>query len=96
MKIRYEVNPREAPCAILVRNDTDERTVLIQLDWDYPSLASTFGWQPDGTIDCSHKTASEHIREAFTFLRSHEGEEAEDSGYFADHEGDHLQEERVP
>jgi len=51
----------------------------IQTDWDYPGLASLFGWTPcchatDGTIACEHKTVSEHLSDASSFLDKHEGE----------------------
>ena len=68
----------------------DGRTVLIQTDWDYPGVASVFGWSPcpcgktDGTVDCPHRTASEMIAEASQFLDAHIGETAEDPGYFED------------
>lgn len=68
----------------------DGRTVLIQTDWDYPAVASVFGWQPcpcgetDGTVDCPHRTASEMIAEASQFLDAHIGDTAEDPGYFVD------------
>lgn len=35
-----EVN---APCAGEILND-DGRSILVQTDWDYPGVASTFGW----------------------------------------------------
>ncbi len=41
----------------------DGRDLLIQTDFDFPGVASTFGWSPcscgatDGTVDCDHKTA---------------------------------------
>ena len=89
MNISYEISPAEAPGCILISNDRDDRTVLMQVDYDYPGLASAFGWQPccdatDGTVDCSHKNAGEHIHDAYEFLMAHEGEEVEDPGYFGD------------
>lgn len=67
----------------------DGRTILVQTDWDYPGLASTFGWVPcrqcnatDGTVDCEHRTASEMICEASQWLADHEGKSVEDPGYF--------------
>jgi len=66
----------------------DGRDLLIQVDWDYPGVASTFGWSPcpcgqtDGTVDCPHRTASEMIGEAGEFLRDHLGDTADDPGYF--------------
>ena len=64
------------------------REILIQSDWDFPGLASTFGWSPcpcgatDGTIDCDHRTAREMIAEAGDFLRAHAGDTTDDPGYF--------------
>ena len=68
----------------------DGRDVLIQTDWDYPGVASTFGWSPcpcgktDGTVDCPHRTASDMIVEAGEFLDAHIGDTVEDPGYFED------------
>ena len=66
----------------------DRRDILIQTDWDYPGVASTFGWVPcecgetDGTVDCPHKTASQMISEAAEYLDEHIGNTVEDPGYF--------------
>ena len=66
----------------------DGRDILIQTDWDYPGIASSFGWQAcpcgftDGTVDCKHKTASEMIENAGNFLNDHIGDTIEDPGYF--------------
>lgn len=66
----------------------DGRDILIQTDFDYPGIASTFGWTPcecrhtDGTVDCAHKTASQMIAEAQAFLDDHLGDSVEDPGYF--------------
>ena len=73
----------------IIRNTETEEAILIETDWDYPGVASTFGWTPcecgftDGTIDCEHKTASEMIQEAQEWLDAHLYEEAEDPGYFS-------------
>jgi len=102
-RIRLEVV--EFGCYIIVRDEPcghpdkcqchgicEEPTCsqLIQTDWDYPSVASTFGFVPcdecsktDGTIDCQHKTASEMIAAAADWLCESIGETAEDPGYFA-------------
>jgi hypothetical protein len=64
------------------------RDVLVQADWDFPGLASMFGWCPcpcgatDGTIDCDHKTVSEMIVSARDYLTAHVGDTADDPGYF--------------
>jgi len=66
MNITLDSNPSDAPCCVKLVAD-DGRDVLIQTDWDYPAIASVFGWSvsrvengdtncehddTDGTIDC--------------------------------------------
>jgi hypothetical protein len=71
----------------LVRAE-DGREILVQTDWDFPSVASTFGWtacpcgHTDGTVDCAHRTVGEMIAEAREFLDEHIGSTADDPGYF--------------
>ncbi len=66
----------------------DGQDILIQTDFDFPGIASTFGWSPcecgatDGTVDCGHKTASQMIAEAQRFLDENIGQSVEDPGYF--------------
>jgi hypothetical protein len=66
----------------------DGREILIQTDWDFPGVASTFGWSPcecgrtDGTVDCPHRAASAMIAEAAQYLDDHVGESVDDPGYF--------------
>jgi hypothetical protein len=74
--------------AYVLSNDEDNRTILIQSDWDYPGVASTFGWIPcgqcresDGTVDCKHRTAHEMIASAAEYLDDGPGP-VEDPGYF--------------
>jgi len=65
----------------------DGRDLLIQTDWDFPGIASTFGWRPcrcgetDGTVDCPHKTAGQMIDEARAYLDDHIGDSVDDPGY---------------
>jgi len=67
----------------------DGRDLLIQTDFDYPGIASAFGWSPcrcgatDGTVDCPHKTVGRMIAEAQEYLDDHIGESVHDPGYFA-------------
>lgn len=67
----------------------DGRDVLFQTDWDFPGLASTFGWiscecgATDGTVDCPHKNKSDMMASAWDFLNDHIGATAEDPGYFS-------------
>ncbi len=98
MQIIIDRDPSYAPCCYLICqvderghwNTRDEATtVLVQSDWDWPSLASNFGWEPchdetDGTIDCSvcGRTASDMIAEAGRLLNAHLGEPFDDPGYF--------------
>jgi hypothetical protein len=72
----------------IIDNDSGE-SLLIQTDWDFPGVASTFGWVPcrrcrttDGTVDCAHKTATQMIHEAADFLDRHVDKQVEDPGYF--------------
>lgn len=71
---------------LLIRAEDGQE--LVQTDWDFPGIASTFGWQPcpcgrtDGTVDCPHRTASAMIAEAREYLKEHVGETADDPGYF--------------
>ncbi|MGE0536627.1 MAG: hypothetical protein AB7O68_16775 [Pirellulales bacterium] len=84
MLITLEQGP---PCCYVVRAE-DGRSLLIQTDWDYPALASVFGWVPcycgdtDGTVDCPHNTASDMIADAREWLDARIGDAAEDPGYF--------------
>ncbi len=73
----------------LIVND-DGADLLVQTDWDYPGLASSFGFVPcecgetDGTVNCAHKTATEMINDAVTFLDDNLGKRVEDPGYFSE------------
>ena len=65
-----------------------EEEVYVQSDWEYPAVASTFGWTigcdcpTDGTVGCQHKAVSEHIASAYDYLTSNIGKVVEDPGYF--------------
>ena len=45
MKITLDANPDDAPCCIKIIAENGEDR-LIQTDWDYPGIASAFGWSP--------------------------------------------------
>lgn len=67
----------------------DGRELVIQSDWDYAGVASTFGWShehgaTDGTIDCPDcgMTAGELLAEAQAYLDDHIGDSVSDPGYF--------------
>jgi hypothetical protein len=79
-------------CYLITDLET-EREILIKSDWDFPGVASVFGWSPchrstDGTIDCQEcgKRAGTMIAEAAEYLDGCDGATAEDPGYF-DSEG---------
>lgn len=62
----------------LVTEIATHATSLYQSDWDYPSLAMAIGWVPcrkcretDGTVACSHHSASEMIASAQRFIDNH-------------------------
>ena len=75
------------PAGSYLLQATDGRSVLIQTDWDYPSLAAAWGWTAcacgttDGTVDCPHRTASEMLAEAAEFLDDRIGTSLIDPGY---------------
>ena len=43
MTITLDANPSDAPCCIKIIA-ADGRDLLIQTDWDWPGIATTFGW----------------------------------------------------
>jgi hypothetical protein len=53
----------------------DGRSQIFQTDWDYPGLASNFGFVPTDCVATDIGTARE-------FLDEHDGATCEDSGYF--------------
>lgn len=80
----------------------DGQSLLVQLDWDFPSLASTFGWSPanvEGETACSHTgtdgtvacgcgvSVGTFIASARDYLDAHIGVEVEDPGYFEIQDG---------
>jgi hypothetical protein len=78
----------DGPVSTFLLEAPGGRSTLIQTDFDFPGVASTFGWQPcscgatDGTIDCPHRTVAEMIVEAREFLGTAIGASADDPGYF--------------
>lgn len=44
--IRLDSSPEDAPCCIKVVSH-DGRDLLCQTDWDFPAVASVFGWSTD-------------------------------------------------
>ena len=89
-KISYEIG-QFGWDYIIYQVDNEDNTVLIQTDWDYPGLASTFGWEnpckcgeSDGTVDCKKckLTTSEMITSASQYLDDNEGKVVDDPGYF--------------
>jgi hypothetical protein len=85
--LRLNANPADAPCCVKLEA-SDGRDVLFQTDWDWPAIATLFGWSPchnstDGTVTCPEcgKTASAMIEEARQWLDDHDGEDCEDPGY---------------
>jgi len=78
----------EADCGTFLLRAEDGRDVLVQTDWDFPGVASTFGWSAcpcgatDGTVDCEHRMAGDMIADAYNFLRAHTGDATDDPGYF--------------
>jgi hypothetical protein len=83
-----QIRLRDGPHSTFIIEAEDGQTKLIQTDWDYPGVASSFGWVPcwcgetDGTVDCPHKTASVMITDARQWLYDHIGDAVDDPGYF--------------
>ena len=84
--MRIRLREGHAGTFLLVARGQD--SILFQSDWDFPGLASTFGWCPcpcgvtDGTVDCRHRTRSEMIAEAWDYLNDRIGKSVPDPGYF--------------
>tara|TARA_Y100000004_G_C8934118_1_gene421346 strand:+ start:1004 stop:1231 length:228 start_codon:yes stop_codon:yes gene_type:complete len=62
---------------LIVNNDG--RDILVQVDYDYPSLADSFGW---GEFN-GEEDISDQIAKATEWLDDHIGAKAEDPGYFS-------------
>lgn len=60
----------------------DGRDLLIQTDWDYPSVASSFGWNGRFSKKKYGTGPSGEIHAAADWLSDNIGAEAEDPGYF--------------
>jgi len=66
----------------------DGRTLLVQTDWDFPGVASGFGWSPPpGTPTDDHGNVpldalSAVIADARDFLHERAGSTTDDPGYF--------------
>ena len=79
---------KDGPYWTFVLESAEGNSRLIQQDWDFPRIASAFGWTPcwcgetDGTIECEHRSVSEMIWEAYEFLNGRVGDTVEDPGYF--------------
>ena len=79
---------KDGPYWTFVLESPEGNSRLIQQDWDFPGIASAFGWTPcfcgqtDGTVACEHRSVSEMIWEAYDFLASRVGETIDDPGYF--------------
>lgn len=48
MKITLDSNPEDAPCCLKIVAE-DGRDLLVQTDWEWPGVASSFGWS---VADC--------------------------------------------
>lgn len=44
--LTLDANPSNAPCCVKLE-DSQGRSVLFQTDWDWPSVASLFGWSTE-------------------------------------------------
>lgn len=86
MNITLDSNPSDAPCCLKLIAD-DGRDILIQTDWDYPGVASTFGWsisevQPDNPIASFNRFELPMPKECASDCH-HQGACDEDVAYWA-------------
>jgi hypothetical protein len=96
-----------APCCYIIARERadgthdardESNTILVQAEWDYPSVARNFGWHgmpdgfeceddhlgTDGTIDCPscNAKALDFISAASCWIADNVGAVADDPGYF--------------
>jgi hypothetical protein len=80
---------KDGPYRTFVLESESGESRLIQQDWDFPRIASAFGWTPcscgatDGTIECEHRSVSDMVWDAYEFLNGRVGDTIEDPGYFS-------------
>lgn len=86
------------PCGYPMIEAEDGREVLVQVDYDYPGVASAFGWSvamvgegcehsgTDGTVDCRDcgTTAVGFIAAASEWMSENDGATVDDPGWFDD------------
>jgi hypothetical protein len=78
----------EADCSTFLLQAEDGQTILVQTDWDFPGVASTFGWSPppgtpiDPTGNFPEDVFATLIADARDFLHERAGSTADDPGYF--------------
>ena len=84
-RIALDRDPEYAPVGYLICKvddegcweTRDENTILIDSDWDFPSLASWFGFEYSGK-----DIVTQEITAAIDFLDDYLGKIIEDPGYF--------------
>jgi hypothetical protein len=94
-------NPEAGPGHYDWNEHDEDNTVLVQSDWDFPGLATSFGWNhgiqkhchhegTDGTVDCKKcgKKATKFITEASDFLDKcvNNATVVNDPGYFEEND----------
>lgn len=88
-KITIVRDPYYAPCCYLIcrigtdgqwNTKDDNNTVLVQSDYDWPSIAGTFGWTGD-------PDDLEQISAAGKYLDNNLGKVVDDPGYFDAEDG---------
>jgi hypothetical protein len=95
-KIILDADTGDCPgCVCKILNES--RSILMQSDYEAPSVASSFGWSvktvrrrgcshdgTDGTIDCKicGVTASQFIKSAQDYIEANDGKSVDDPGYF--------------
>ena len=93
MKIGYPITYRAVSYGgYLVKDETTDKDVYIQVDYDFPGLATSFGW--NGKLLPKTKLRAVNIKDdeliaaeiysAIQYLDANEGKVVEDPGYFGD------------
>ena len=89
------------PCGFLIVRDggdprCEQDTVMVDLDYDFPGIASRMGYVPcdcgdtDGTVDCAHKTALQMVGEAYAHICEREDEQFTELDEYLPEGGDHA------
>ena len=81
-KIRLEEPEKWPGRAYEVVNTCTGKSVIVENDMDFPSLAESFGWRAPEYDIHNHSDTMDVINQAAEYLDDHIGKRADDPGYF--------------